>query len=74
MHLVIRFQTSSMEVVPKNSLLNYKADTLVFLRNQYGFDTMKRMHDAIDILEEWTAKQDHFEKKSFGKILRIFFL
>lgn len=74
MHLVIRFKTTSMEVVPINSLLNYKTDTLEFLRNQYGFDTLQRMNEAINLLEEWITKQDHFEKKCFGKFLRRIFL
>lgn len=57
-----------MESIPENRILKFKPDSLDYLRNQYGFDTPKRMNDAIDTLQEWAAKQEHFTVKSFGKL------
>lgn len=56
-----------MEYIPNNKILCYHTDTLQDLRNKYGFDTVKRVNDAINALEEWIAKQEHFVKKYFGK-------
>lgn len=56
-----------MESIPRNKLLCYKSDTLQYLRDKYGFDTIKRVNEAITSLEEWISKQEHFEKKTFGK-------
>lgn len=65
---VIISNAAVMESISENRILKFKPDTLDFLRNQYGFDTTQRMNEAIDSLQEWAAKQEHFMMKSFGKL------
>lgn len=54
-----------MESIPKDSIFEFNPDTLVYLRKQYGLDEPGRIEQAIDILEEWIQKQNHFTVRKF---------
>ncbi|XP_041968403.1 uncharacterized protein LOC121725466 [Aricia agestis] len=54
-----------MEVIPKNEVLQTRAETLDFLRKQYNLDK-KIIHESINLLEEWLKKQQHFVDKDLG--------
>ncbi|XP_023947364.2 uncharacterized protein LOC112052494 [Bicyclus anynana] len=56
-----------METIPQNSLFEFNPDTLVYLRKQYDLDKPGRIEEAIDILEEWIKKQNHFLVKNFPR-------
>ncbi|CAH2238874.1 jg13684 [Pararge aegeria aegeria] len=56
-----------MESLPKDSIFEFNADTLIYLRKQYDLDKPGRIEEAIDILEEWIKKQNHFVVKDFPR-------
>lgn len=56
-----------MESLPKSPVLNFPPDTLNVVRKSWDLDGPGRMNDAIDILDEWIKKQQHFVKKNFRK-------
>ncbi|XP_041972227.1 alpha-tocopherol transfer protein-like [Aricia agestis] len=56
-----------MEVLPKNPIIEYIPDTLTAIRKQYNLDGPGRMNEAIEILEEWLKKQEHFVVKTFPR-------
>ncbi|XP_041972405.1 alpha-tocopherol transfer protein-like [Aricia agestis] len=56
-----------MEALRDDGFLKFNSDTLEKLRKQYGFDTPARMTEALQILEEWMKKQEHFVKKDFPR-------
>ncbi|KAL0867823.1 hypothetical protein ABMA27_008524 [Loxostege sticticalis] len=56
-----------MESLKESKVLKYHPDTLQAIRKMYGLDQLVAMSDAIDILQEWIKKQDHFMKKDFDR-------
>ncbi|KOB66339.1 CRAL/TRIO domain-containing protein [Operophtera brumata] len=42
----------------------FHPDTLTYIRRQYNLDNPGEMDRAIDILEEWLKKQNHFTGSS----------
>ncbi|CAG9791526.1 unnamed protein product [Diatraea saccharalis] len=56
-----------MECLPDNPLLKFHPDTLQYVRKTYNLDQPGAMDDAIDILESWVQKQQHFIKKEFDR-------
>ncbi|XP_023947363.2 uncharacterized protein LOC112052493 [Bicyclus anynana] len=56
-----------MESIPQDTLFEFNPDTLVYLRKQYDLDKPGRIDEAIDILEDWIKKQNHFTVKSFTR-------
>lgn len=62
-----------MESIPKDSIFEFNPDTLVYLRKQYGLDEPGRIEQAIDILEEWIQKQNHFTVRKFREYAQMWF-
>ncbi|XP_052739240.1 uncharacterized protein LOC112055905 [Bicyclus anynana] len=56
-----------MESIPKDSIFEFNPDTLEYLRKQYDLDKPGRIEEAINILEEWIKKQNHFVVKEFPR-------
>ncbi|CAK1590231.1 unnamed protein product [Parnassius mnemosyne] len=56
-----------MESLPMNTLLEFNKDTLQTIRKDYNLDKPGSMDQAIDILQEWVKKQNHFEKKDYPR-------
>ncbi|KOB67463.1 CRAL/TRIO domain-containing protein, partial [Operophtera brumata] len=56
-----------MESLPDNIYLKFHPDTLTYIRRQYNLDKPGEMDRAIDVLEEWLKKQNHFTVKSFPR-------
>ncbi|XP_026314288.1 alpha-tocopherol transfer protein-like [Hyposmocoma kahamanoa] len=56
-----------METLPKSPVLKFPPDTLKVIRKSWDLDGPGRMKEAIDILEEWIKKQQHFVKKDFPR-------
>ncbi|XP_041989277.1 uncharacterized protein LOC121740611 [Aricia agestis] len=50
-----------------NPILKFHPNTVIEIRKQYGLDAPGRMDEAIDILEEWVKKQEHFTVKTFPR-------
>lgn len=58
-----------MDSVLNTEILEFPDDVLQVVRKEYNLDTPGRMDQAIDVLEEWAKKQNHFIKKNFRKRL-----
>ncbi|XP_045770444.1 uncharacterized protein LOC123870972 [Maniola jurtina] len=56
-----------MESIPQDSIFEFNPDTLLYLRKQYDLDKPGRIDEAINILEEWIQKQNHFVVKEFPR-------
>ncbi|XP_059048807.1 uncharacterized protein LOC131844036 [Achroia grisella] len=56
-----------METLSKDPILEFNSDTLLSVRKLYDLDRPGRMEEAINILEEWVKKQDHFTNKDFNR-------
>ncbi|XP_045770277.1 uncharacterized protein LOC123870852 [Maniola jurtina] len=56
-----------MESIPSDSIFEFNPDTLKYLRKQYDLDSPGRIEEAIDILQEWIKKQNHFVVKDFPR-------
>ncbi|CAG5022691.1 unnamed protein product [Parnassius apollo] len=56
-----------MESLPMNTLLEFNKDTLQTIRKDYNLDNPGIMDQAIDVLQEWVKKQNHFEKKYYPR-------
>ncbi|XP_072934346.1 alpha-tocopherol transfer protein-like [Epargyreus clarus] len=56
-----------MELLPQNPLFEFQKDTLTNLRKQYNFENAADMDRAIDVLDEWIKKQNHFLRKEFPR-------
>ncbi|XP_063832815.1 uncharacterized protein LOC135081994 [Ostrinia nubilalis] len=56
-----------MESLKDTKIIKFHPDTLEAIRKLYGLDQPGAINDAIDILQEWTKKQDHFMKKDFSR-------
>lgn len=58
-----------MESLPGGIILEFNANTLQAVRTEVNLDDPKRLNEAIDLLESWMKKQNHFVKKDFCKYL-----
>ncbi|RVE47539.1 hypothetical protein evm_007798, partial [Chilo suppressalis] len=56
-----------MDSLPKDPILVFPPDTLKVVRKEYDLDKPGAIDRAIDILELWLKKQDHFTKKDFSR-------
>ncbi|XP_046964439.1 alpha-tocopherol transfer protein-like [Vanessa cardui] len=56
-----------MELLQKDSILEFNPDTIQSLRKQYGLDTPGRIEEAVSLLHDWIYKQPHFMKKYFER-------
>ncbi|CAG5034633.1 unnamed protein product [Parnassius apollo] len=56
-----------MDSLPMNTLLEFNKDTIQITRKSYNLDTPGSMDQAIDILQEWVEKQNHFKKKDYPR-------
>ncbi|XP_049879561.1 uncharacterized protein LOC126376287 [Pectinophora gossypiella] len=56
-----------MEYLPKNEILEFNPDTFEFVRKTFGLDKPGAMSEAVDILEEWIKKQQHFTTKKISR-------
>ncbi|XP_072934345.1 uncharacterized protein [Epargyreus clarus] len=52
---------------PYNKLLKLKPDSFEVTRKELDLDKPGRMKEAVDILDAWVQKQNHFRKKDFNK-------
>ncbi|CAG9791529.1 unnamed protein product [Diatraea saccharalis] len=56
-----------MEYLPEDPLLKFHPDTLHYVRKTYKLDHAESMAKAIDTLDAWVKKQDHFIKKDYNR-------
>ncbi|CAK1590229.1 unnamed protein product [Parnassius mnemosyne] len=56
-----------MDSLPTTNLLEFNKDALQIIRKDYNLDKPGSMDQAIDILQEWVKKQNHFEKKDYPR-------
>lgn len=49
-------------------MLEFHPDTAESVRKDINLDKPGRIDEAVDLLEEWVKKQDHFLKKDFCKL------
>ncbi|XP_068623409.1 uncharacterized protein [Battus philenor] len=56
-----------MDSLKETNLLKFNKDTLLSVRKVYDLDKPGRIDDAINIIEEWVKKQDHFTVKNFPR-------
>ncbi|KAH9636998.1 hypothetical protein HF086_016280 [Spodoptera exigua] len=56
-----------MVTVLQDRLLEFHPDTLEYVRKELNLDKNGRMDDAVNLLEEWIKKQQHFVKKDFSR-------
>ncbi|KAG6457316.1 alpha-tocopherol transfer protein [Manduca sexta] len=56
-----------MEELPRDKILTYNPDTLKAVRYEFNLENPGRLEEAINILEDWIKKQDHFVKKDFDR-------
>ncbi|CAG9791525.1 unnamed protein product [Diatraea saccharalis] len=56
-----------MERLVKDKILEYHPDTLQYVRKTYNLDQPGAMDEAIDILDMWVQKQNHFVKKDYSR-------
>lgn len=56
-----------MDCLPKDSILEFRSDTLEMVRKMIHIKNSCEMKDLIINLDEWIKKQCHFTKKDFGK-------
>ncbi|RVE47538.1 hypothetical protein evm_007797 [Chilo suppressalis] len=56
-----------MDSLPKDPILVFPPDTLQVVRKEFDLDKPGAIDRAIDILELWLKKQDHFTKKDFSR-------
>ncbi|CAH0595083.1 unnamed protein product [Chrysodeixis includens] len=54
-------------VVLKDKILEFHPDTLYVARKDVNLDKEERIEEALDILEDWVKKQEHFVKKDFSR-------
>ncbi|KAG6448145.1 alpha-tocopherol transfer protein-like [Manduca sexta] len=48
-------------------LVQLNPDSVKYIRKLYGFEDEKKLEEAIDILDAWIKKQNHFTKKDFPR-------
>ncbi|CAG5022699.1 unnamed protein product [Parnassius apollo] len=56
-----------MESLPMNTLLEFNKDTLQTIRGDYNLSNPGSIDQAIDVLQEWVEKQNHFGKKDYPR-------
>ncbi|KAI8427041.1 hypothetical protein MSG28_014682 [Choristoneura fumiferana] len=56
-----------MKEILKHEILEFHPDTLIRVREACGLDAPGRMEEAVGLLRDWAAKQEHFLKKDFGE-------
>ncbi|XP_004928863.1 retinaldehyde-binding protein 1 [Bombyx mori] len=56
-----------MESLPSDRILKFNANTLEDVRKEFHLEKRERVIEAIDILEDWVKKQNHFLKKDFSR-------
>ncbi|CAB3222194.1 unnamed protein product [Arctia plantaginis] len=56
-----------MESLTKSHLLEWRPNAVQEIRKIYNLDMPGRIEEAINILEKWVEKQDHFVKKDFKR-------
>ncbi|KAJ0173146.1 hypothetical protein K1T71_011322 [Dendrolimus kikuchii] len=56
-----------MEVIKEDRILKFNPGTLQTVRKEYNLDHIERLNEALDILENWIKKQDHFVKKDYSR-------
>ncbi|KAJ0173133.1 hypothetical protein K1T71_011309 [Dendrolimus kikuchii] len=56
-----------MQSINPHPILKFNPDTLVTLRRQYNYEKPGEMDAAIDVLEDWIKKQEHFTKKEYPR-------
>ncbi|XP_073964104.1 uncharacterized protein isoform X2 [Choristoneura fumiferana] len=57
-----------MKEILKHEILEFHPDTLIRVREACGLDAPGRMEEAVGLLRDWAAKQEHFLKKDFDPI------
>ncbi|CAH2093982.1 unnamed protein product [Euphydryas editha] len=55
-----------MDFITKDPILEFKPDTLEYIRKQYNLDKPGQMKKSIDILRDWVQKQNHLRKRDFS--------
>ncbi|XP_041968402.1 alpha-tocopherol transfer protein-like [Aricia agestis] len=56
-----------MERIPSNDFLEFNPNSLQYLRELYNLQNPLRLKEAINILEDWIKKQEHFVKKQYPR-------
>ncbi|KAJ0176315.1 hypothetical protein K1T71_008489 [Dendrolimus kikuchii] len=56
-----------MDYLPTNPVLQFNVDTMEEIRKLYDLDNPARLEEALQILEDWIEKQNHFTEKKFDK-------
>lgn len=56
-----------MDYIKEDPILKFNPDTLLYLRRQYNYEKPGEMNTAVDVLENWIKKQEHFTKKDYCK-------
>ncbi|KAJ8711053.1 hypothetical protein PYW07_008295 [Mythimna separata] len=56
-----------MVSVLKDKILEFHPDTLEYVRKDVNLDKQSRIDEAVDILDDWVKKQQHFTKKDFSR-------
>ncbi|CAG9791530.1 unnamed protein product [Diatraea saccharalis] len=56
-----------MEYIPDDTLLKFYPNTLQYVRKTCNLDQPGSMDEAIDTLESWLQKQQHFTKKDYSR-------
>ncbi|KAJ0173144.1 hypothetical protein K1T71_011320 [Dendrolimus kikuchii] len=56
-----------MQCIKPDPMLKFNPDTFITLRRQYNYDKPGEMDSAIDVLENWIKKQEHFTKKEYSR-------
>lgn len=62
-----------MVSVLKDKILEFHPDTLEFVRKDVNLEKAGRIEEAVDILDDWVKKQQHFIKKDFCKFFFNYF-
>lgn len=54
-----------MQSIKPHPIPKFNPETLFALRKLYNYEKPGEMDSAIDILEDWIKKQEHFTKKEY---------
>ncbi|KAJ2937365.1 hypothetical protein O0L34_g1960 [Tuta absoluta] len=54
-----------MEVLPRDSILQYNENTLQEVRSTFNLDKPGELEDAVNILDAWVKEQPHFTRTNF---------
>lgn len=61
-----------MEYLKDNELLQFHPDTLETIRKLRGYNSRSEINEAIDILDAWVKKQDHYVENNLGDYCSFF--